>query len=159
MSVLDRTDVAILRALQADARTSNKELADTVGLSPSACLERVRRLRRDGVIRGYHAAIDPDAVGARLESLLLIGLQKHSRRTIDAFQAHCLALEEVVAVWHLTGTSDFVLRVLTRDHVHLRDFLMDSFTTRPEVARLQTHVVLAATDKHAWPIWPDGQPR
>jgi DNA-binding Lrp family transcriptional regulator len=151
---LNSTDVGLLNLLQADARMSNKDLADAVGLSPSACLERVRRLVRDGVITGFHASVDPDAVGAKLETMLTVGLQKHSRRVIDDFQKHCLALEEVVAVWHLTGTSDFVLRVMTRDHNHLRDFLMDSFTTRAEVSQLQTHVVLAATDKFKWPIWP-----
>ncbi len=150
---LDRTDVGLLGLLQQDARISNKDLAEQVGLSPSACLERVRRLVRDGTIRGFHAVVDPDAVGAELETLLMVGLQRHTRKVIDQFQEHCLGLEEVVGLWHLTGTSDFLVRVMTRDHTHLRDFLMDSFTTRPEVARIQTHVVLWAQEKPRWPIW------
>lgn len=150
---LDRTDVDLLRLLQDDARISNKDLAAKVGLSASACLERVRRLVRDGVIRGFHTVVDPDAVGAGLEALLMVGLQRHTRKVIDGFQSYCLGLEEVVGLWHITGTSDFVIRLMTRDHVHLRDFLMDSFTTRPEVARLQTHVVLWADEKPRWPIW------
>lgn len=152
--VLDRTDVAIVRALQEDARRTNRDLAATVRLSPSACLERVRRLVTTGVIRGYHAAVDPESVGIGLEVLLMVRLQRHTRTTIEAFQQHCDGLEEVIHWWHLTGDSDYVLHLAVRDHEHLRAFLMDSFTTRPEIAQLATHVVLARNDEPRWPLWP-----
>lgn len=153
--VLDRTDAAILRTLQLDGRISNKDLAATVGLSPSACHDRVRRLTDQGVITRFTAELDMSAVGIGLESLLMVRLQRHTRSVIDAFQAHCHGLDEVVALWHLTGSSDYVVRVVTRDTVHLRDFLMDSFTTRPEVAQLQTHTVLWSERKPTWPVWLD----
>lgn len=150
---LDRTDVELLHLLQDDARTTNRELADRVGLSPSACLERVRRLVSAGVIRGYHAELDPAAIGVGVQALLMIRLQRHTRTVIDAFQRHCMGLEEVVALSHLTGSSDYIARIIARDHEHLRDFLMDSFTTRPEVAHLETHVVLWQEHTTRWPVW------
>lgn len=151
--VLDRTDAAILRTLQGDGRITNKDLAAEVGLSASACHDRVRRLVDEGVVTRFTAQLDMEAVGIGLESLLMVRLQRHTRSVIDAFQAHCRSLDEVVALWHLTGSSDYVVRVVTRDTVHLRDFLMDSFTTRPEVAHLQTHTVLWSEQKPVWPIW------
>lgn len=151
--VLDRTDVDIIRALQDDARRTNRDLASTVGLSPSACLERVRRLTGAGVITGFHATVDPDAVGTGMEVLLFVRLQRHTRNVIEGFQTHCERLGEVVSWWHLTGTSDYVLHVAVRGHEHLRDFLMDSFTTRPEIAQLETHVVLNSRTTPRWPIW------
>lgn len=151
--VLDRTDVAIIRALQDDARRTNRDLASTVGLSPSASLERVRRLVSAGVITGFHAQVDPDTVGIGMEVMLMVRLQRHTRNVIEAFQKHCDDLDEVVSWFHLTGASDYVLHVMVRGHDHLRDFLMDSFTTRPEVAQLETHVVLSSRSTHRWPIW------
>lgn len=150
---LDRTDVALLHLLQDDARMTNRELARRVDLSPSATLERVRRLVASGVVRGMHARLEPSAVGIQIEALLMVRLQRHTRTVIDAFQQHCNALEEVVGLWHLTGSSDYVARVVARDHEHLRDFLMDSFTTRPEVAHLETHVVLWSQHATRWPVW------
>lgn len=153
-TALDRTDVAIIRTLQEDARITNRDLASRVRLSASACLERVRRLVDRGVIRGYHAAVDPAAVGVGLEVLLMVRLQRHTRSTIEAFQRHCDGLEEVIHWWHLTGDSDYVLHLGVRDHEHLRTFLMDSFTTRPEIAQLSTHIALARNEDPRWPLWP-----
>lgn len=154
LTPLDRTDFAILRGLQADARQTNRALAQAVGLSPSACLERVRRLEADGVIRGHHAAVSPRAVGIGMEVLLMVQLQRHTRSVIERFQQHCDELEEVIDWWHLTGGSDYQLHVAVRDHDHLRTFLMDSFTTRPEIAQLATHVALARKAAPQWPLYP-----
>jgi DNA-binding Lrp family transcriptional regulator len=77
---LDRIDRALVRALQKDARLSNKELAAQVGLAPSSCLERVRRLRRTGVLRGFHADVAPEALGVGLQALIAVQLRQHSRQ-------------------------------------------------------------------------------
>jgi DNA-binding Lrp family transcriptional regulator len=78
-SSIDRIDGRILDELQKNARLSNKELAGRVGLAPSSCLERVRRLRRDGVPRGFHAEVDPGALGIGLQALIAVRLARHSR--------------------------------------------------------------------------------
>ena len=79
MEALDRIDYEIVRRLRNNARLSNKELAAEVGLAPSSCLVRVRGLERDGVLRGYHADVDPGSLGVRLQAMISIRLQRHSR--------------------------------------------------------------------------------
>ena len=138
MRDLDRTDAAIVRHLQNNARLSNKELAAAVGVAPSTCLERVRRLSADGVLRGYHADVDPHAVGIGLQAMISIRLGQHSRALVEAFQSHALALPEVVQVYHITGANDFLIHVAVRDAEHLRDLTLTAFTERPEVVHIET---------------------
>lgn len=152
MYPLDRTDRALLHALQADARATVKELGAVVGLSPSAAHDRVRRLRDAGAITGYHAALDPRSVGIGLQALIQVRLRQHSRDTYATFRAHALSLPETLAVAHITGPMDFLVRVGVRDSDHLRDLTLDSFTTRPEVARLETAIVYEHVLSTAWPV-------
>lgn len=143
MRDLDRTDTAILRQLQKNARLSNKELAAAVGVAPSTCLERVRRLAADGVLRGYHADVDPHAVGVGLQAMIAVRLGQHSRPVVEAFQAHALARPEVVQVYHTTGANDFLIHVAVRDAEHLRDLALTAFTERPEVVHIETALLFA----------------
>jgi DNA-binding Lrp family transcriptional regulator len=138
---LDRIDRAILEALQNNARASNKELAAMVGLAPSSCLERVRRLTDLGVVRGHHADVDPSAMGVALEALVSIQLAEHSRQVVDAFRARALEREEVLAVYYLAGVNDFLVHVAVKDPVHLRDLVLEAFSTRSEVARVETSLI------------------
>ena len=138
MPKLDRTDASIISHLQNDARLSNKELAASLGVAPSTCLERVRRLTRAGVLRGYHADVDPQAIGIGLQAMISIRLAQHSRTLVESFQAHALALAEVVHVYHITGANDFLIHVAVRDAEHLRDLALTAFTDRPEVAHIET---------------------
>lgn len=142
---LDRTDYAILEALQGDARLSNKELARRIHLAPSSCLERVRKLREAGVLRGAHAEVDPAAFGVGLQAFIEVRLAKHSRPEVEAFRAHVLALPEVQGLWHVSGQHDFLVQVAVRDSSHLRDLAMDQFTARPEVIQLQTSLIFEHT--------------
>jgi DNA-binding Lrp family transcriptional regulator len=149
---LDRIDHGLLHALQADARATVKELAAQVGLSTSATHDRVRRLVDTGVVTGFHAALDPGAIGIGLQALIQVQLRQHSRATVDAFRAHALSLPETLTVTHLTGVVDFLVRVGVRDSQHLRDLALDAFTTREEVARLETAIVYEHVASLAWPI-------
>jgi DNA-binding Lrp family transcriptional regulator len=142
---LDRIDRALIAAVQEDVRRSNKELAARVGLSPSACLERMRRLRAAGVIRGAWAEIDPRALGIQLEAMIAVQLRQHARAGVEAFRAHVLGLREVVAVHHVAGRADFLVQVAVRDAGHLRDLALDAFTSRPEVARIETSIIYQST--------------
>jgi DNA-binding Lrp family transcriptional regulator len=143
MRPLDRTDRAIVAVLQKNARTSNKEVAAAVGVAPSTALERTRRLEADGVLVGYHAEVSAEAVGAGLQALVAVRLQRHARPVVEAFEAHTLALPEVVQVFHTTGASDFLVHVAVRDTEHLRTLALASFTERPEVARIETSLLFA----------------
>jgi DNA-binding Lrp family transcriptional regulator len=138
---LDRTDFGIVAVLQNDARLSNKELAARVGLAPSSCLERVRRLTDAGVLRAFHAEVDPRALGITLQALVFVRLKQHSRKTVREFRHHALALAESIAVYHVAGQHDFLVHVGVRDADHLRDLALDAFTTRPEVAQIETHLI------------------
>lgn len=138
---LDRIDCALIEHLQKDARLSNKELAAAVGLAPSSCLARVQRLRAEGVLTGAHAEVNPDALGVGLQALIAVQLRQHSRAQVKAFWKHALGLPEVLAVFHVAGTHDFQVHVAVRDAHHLRDLALDAFTTRPEVAHIQTSLI------------------
>ncbi len=148
---LDQIDLAIVENLQKNARLSNKELANRVQLSPSSCLERVRRLNSSGVFRGFHAEVDPEALGLFLQAMIIVRLRRHSRRQVIAFRAHLLALPEVLAVYHVGGAYDFLVHVAVRDTNHLRDLALDAFTTRPEVGQMETHLIFEHTRSSGLP--------
>ena len=148
---LDQIDSSILTALQNNARMSNKELAAAVGLSPSACLERVRRLQREEVLIGFHAELNPGVLGIGLQAFVSVRLSHHSREVVDAFITHIVTLPEVCAVYHIAGESDFLVHVAVRDAEHLRNLTLDGFTTRTEVARLTTALIYEHVAQHQLP--------
>ncbi|HET7294714.1 MAG TPA: Lrp/AsnC family transcriptional regulator [Vicinamibacteria bacterium] len=149
---LDRIDLALLAALQGDARLSNKELAARVGLAPSSCLERVRRLRRAGVLRGFRAQVDPAALGIGMQALVFVRLSRHARQHVQGFRRHALSLPETLGLYHVAGHNDFLVHVAVRDANHLRDLALDAFTTRREVARMETHLIFEHVAKPALPV-------
>lgn len=140
---LDRTDRALVAALQNNARISNKDLAAQVGLAPSTCLERVRALRARGVVRGFHADVDHAALGRSLEAMVAVRVRPHSRENVDRFWRYVLALPEVVEVFHVTGAADFLVHVGVADMDGLRNFVLDRLTVRPEVAHVESHLIYA----------------
>jgi DNA-binding Lrp family transcriptional regulator len=141
MTPLDRIDLAILVALQNDARLSNKELAAEVGLAPSSTLGRVRRLKEAGVLRKAHAEVDPAALGIRLQALMALRLNTNTRDSFDSLRAHLLAQPEVAALWHVGGEDDLLVHLVVRDSRHLYDVIMDRVSSRPEVGRVRTEIV------------------
>jgi DNA-binding Lrp family transcriptional regulator len=139
--LLDRTDRALVAALQKDARTSNKDLATLVGLAPSTCLERVRALRARGVVRGFHADVDRAALGRALEAIVAVRVRPHSRVHVDDFWEYALSLPEVIEVFHVTGADDFLVHVGLADTEALRDFVLDRLTVRPEIGHVETRLI------------------
>ncbi|MQA08579.1 MAG: AsnC family transcriptional regulator [Pseudonocardiaceae bacterium] len=148
---LDSVDVAILRALQNDARISNKQLAAAVGVAPSTCLDRVARLRTAGVITGYRTLVDRAKLGYPLEAFLFIQVRPHRRPLVEPFVQHLLAQPEVRAVYHLTGPDDFLAHVTTADAAELQRLVLDELTARDEVVRVHTNLVFQAWDGGAIP--------
>jgi DNA-binding Lrp family transcriptional regulator len=138
---LDRTDIGILRALQKDGRQPNKVLAATVGLAPSSCHERVKRLIGSGILAGVHGTVDPAAFGIGIQALLMIELAKHDRKAVETFQDDILRLAEVSQIFLVTGGHDFIVHVAVRDMTHLRDLVLDAITIRPEVVRIETAII------------------
>jgi len=151
MSRFDRTDYRILDELQKNARLSNKELAARVGLAPSSCLERVRRLIERGVFRSFHAAVDPRSLGIEIQAMVSVRLQQHSRDMVTAFQEHVLRLPEVVAAYHVSGENDYLIHLAVRSSDHLRETILDAFTTLPEVAHVETTLIFDHVRSEALP--------
>jgi len=156
MDRLDRTDFRILAELQKNARLSNKELAARVGLAPSSCLERVRRLQAAGVLRSFHAAVDPRALGIEIQAMVSVRLQQHSREMVTAFQKHVLGLPEVVAAYHVSGENDYLIHLAVRDTEHLRETILDAFTALPEVAHVETTLIFDHARAAVLPNYREG---
>jgi DNA-binding Lrp family transcriptional regulator len=148
-STLDRIDRALLLALQKNARISNKDLADEVGLAPSTCLERVRRLRERGVLQGFHAAVDPALLGRPTQAIIAIRLRVHDREQIDSFYEHVLALPESLAVFHVSGGDDYLVHVAVQDTERLRELVLNGLTARPEVQHVETRLIFSGVRKAA----------
>jgi DNA-binding Lrp family transcriptional regulator len=150
-AAVDRIDRAILTLLAKNARITNKELAAAVGLSQSACLERVRRLNELDVIRGTHADVDPGAFGIGLQAMVSVQLKQHTRSAVARFEQSAIGLPQVVALYHLTGRMDYLVHVVAQDMEHLRDFTLDAITSLPEVSRVETSLLFRAAAKRVWP--------
>jgi DNA-binding Lrp family transcriptional regulator len=155
MQSLDQIDFDILRELRKDARLSNKELAARIGLAPSSCLVRVRGLQADGVLTGFHATVEPKAIGVGLQAMISVRLQRHSRSALESFRAHTLALPEVRQLYHVAGANDFLVHVWVSDPEHLRDLAMTSFTARDEVAHIETGLIFEHTSSSELPRFLD----
>lgn len=139
---LDRIDLLLLAELQRDGRLSNADLAERVHLSPSACLRRVQRLERDGVIAGYRAELEPERIGLGLQAFVRVQLRQHDRETVDAFAAFVTAWDEVVACHALTGDMDYLLQIAVRDLEHFSRFLLDRLLGQAGVADVNSSFVL-----------------
>jgi DNA-binding Lrp family transcriptional regulator len=142
---LDEVDRRILALLRDDARIPNARLAEATGLAPSTCLARVRALVDAGVIAGFHAQVDPRALGFGLEALISVNIKSGARQTIASFAAEVRALPEVTQVYFLGGAEDFILDVATRDSDHLREFVVENLSSHPSVASTRTSVVFEHT--------------
>lgn len=141
MDQLDAVDYAILRVLQDDARTSNRDLAAEVHVSPSTSSERVRGLRETGVIRGYHADIALEALGRHVQALTAVTIRPPTRENIESFRNWASKLPELIGVFVVSGGSDFLLHVAVPDTDALYAFVIDRLTERGEVADVNTSVV------------------
>ena len=149
---LDRTDRQILSLLQKNARLANNRIAAEVGIAASTCLERIRRLHRSRILTGYHASVDKRAVGIRIQALIAVRLAHHVGPEIERFEREVLDIDEVLALFHVTGDNDFLVQVGVRDSDHLRELTMGAFTSRPDVDHIQTSLIFDHRSKTTVPI-------
>jgi DNA-binding Lrp family transcriptional regulator len=140
---LDRIDHEILAALQNNARLSNKELAAKVGLAPSSCLARVARLTREGVIRGFHADVDPKALGIGIEALVFVRIVRHQSNLMEGLWDHIAGLPEVRDLYYVAGSHDLVVHVAVRDVEQLRRLVSKEITDREELGQLETSLIFS----------------
>ena len=151
---MDAHDREILVALQQDGRQTNAHLAEQLGLSASATLERVRRLERDGQVRGYHADVAPHALGVGMQAFVAAELNAHSRGHIEDFERGIAQVEGVRTCYHITGRFDYLLHVAVRDLEHLGRLIKMDIAAIPGVAKLETLLVLTEVKADAgWPVF------
>ncbi len=138
---LDEVDLALLRALDADGRTPNADLAAIAGVAPSTALVRTRALRERGAVRGIHADVDPASVGRPLQALIAVRLHGHTHAHVDAFRTMAPTLPGVVQVFHVAGQDDYLIHVAAADADALRALILDRITSHPAVRATQTQLV------------------
>ena len=141
MNALDRIDYKIVRLLRNNARLSNKDLAQQVGLAPSTCLVRTRLLQQAGVITRFNAEDNPGKQVVVLQAMISVRLKRHYKPDVEAFRQHAQELPEVVRFYHVAGPIDFLVHVWTKDSEHLRDLAMTAFTARREVSHIETELI------------------
>lgn len=139
---LNRIDRNILRILQASARTSYAELSRQVGLSTTPCIERVKRLEKEGVIRGYQAVLDPEYLDAGLVVFVQIRLNRTSQDIFEEFKLHASALEAVQECYLVSGNFDYLIKARVADMHAYREFLGETLLTLPGVQESTSYVVM-----------------
>ncbi|MGA0805759.1 MAG: Lrp/AsnC family transcriptional regulator [Pseudohongiellaceae bacterium] len=140
---LDRIDKRILVELQGNARISNQELADKVGLSPSPCLRRVRALEDSGLIKGYYTQLNASMLGLKLMALVQISMDRHTPDRFEQFEKTIRGWPQVLECILITGqAADFQLKVLVKDMEEYQDFLLNHITRIPGVSDVHSSFVL-----------------
>ncbi len=139
---MDEIDQSILTVLEEHGRISNSELADRIGLSPSPCLRRVRRLEDAGVIRGYRAVVDPAAVGRSLRVFAGVRLARHVRSDVSAFEQAVVQLPEVAYCHHVTGNLDYLLQIEVDDLSAYEEFHATRLANLPGISAITSYVAM-----------------
>lgn len=145
---IDRIDEQILHELQADARRPNRALAEAASVSPSTMVSRVRSLEERGVIKGYHAEVDLQALDRHVEALVSVRLDAKTPEAIDEFIETIWKLDATISVTLLTGAFDFVVHITARDVADLGDIVLNNFACAPNVAAEQTAIIFDHRRKH-----------
>jgi Lrp/AsnC family leucine-responsive transcriptional regulator len=152
--LLDKTDKQILQELERNARISNLDLAGRIHLSPTPCARRVKQLEDQGIITGYRAVLDPEALGLNLTGLISITMDKHTADRFEKFESAAALLPEVIECYVVTGQdSDFLIKALTKDMRHYEEFLLNRLTKIDGVSAVHSSFVLRqAIDKCELPL-------
>ena len=144
---LDHIDHKILRHLQENARITNAELADRVGLSPTPCLRRLRRLESDGVIKGYHTEIDREALGVNVTVIILVKLEREDDKTLREFENAIKDRTEVMECYLVTGKFDYFIRVVVPSLAAYETFLSETLLRMPNIATVESSFTLREVER------------
>lgn len=140
---LDPIDKKILDILQKNAKITNAQLAQDIGLSPAPTLERVKKLEKSGVISSYHAKIDPELVGLGVCTFVMVSLKGHNKENITKFLHSINTIREVVECHHITGSGDFILKIITEDIPSYQELMLEKVSEITVVDNMQSMVVLS----------------
>jgi len=141
MKKLDSIDLRVLTILYNDADITNKELAAKIGIAPSTCLERVKRLKQSGVIKGAFIDVNLNTIGGNIEAIAAIRLQPYSEKIVNDLRDDLLLYPEVLSLYHMGGSYDYFIHMSVKDSEHLRQFVFKNITSRDAVTTVETSLV------------------
>lgn len=140
---IDKTDRKILKILQNNGKITNAKLSEEVGLSPAPTLERVKKLEQGGIIKSYHAELDAEMLGLGVNTFVQVSLKGHNKQNIDSFLSRIAVIDEVVECHHITGSGDFILKVIAKDIASYQLLMLEKVSDIEVVDSLQSMVILS----------------
>lgn len=140
---LDQIDHHVLEILQGNAKITNSQLSKEIGLSPAPTLERVKKLETTGIIQSYHAQVNRDKVGLGVTTFVMISLIGHKKQVTDAFVQQINDIPEVIECHHVTGSCDFLLKVIAKDINSYQQLMLEKINEIEQVSNTQTMVILS----------------
>jgi Lrp/AsnC family leucine-responsive transcriptional regulator len=150
---LDELDKRILVILQKNAKITNAQLSQEIGLSPAPTLERVKKLEQSGLIKSYHAELDTEMLGLGVQMFVQVTLKGHNKQNIDIFMDSIRDIPEVIECHHVTGSADLILKVISRDITSYQKFMLENISEIEVVDNLQSMVILSTMkDSKALPL-------
>jgi DNA-binding Lrp family transcriptional regulator len=149
---LDRTDQAIIKALQENARLSNVELSNAINLSPSACLRRVANLEKSGIIKGYHAELNAQQLGFDVTILVQVTLDGQSALILSEFEQEAMKIPNVLACFLMAGAKDYIIRIAARDVADYGDIHTNHLSNLPHVRSIESNFVLRTVTNRNLPL-------
>ena len=155
MKKLDDIDLRILTILYKNADITNKELASQIGIAPSTCLERVKRMKSNGIIKGAFVEINFKSIGGNIEAIAAIRLQPYSEEIVNQLRNDLLKLPEIVSLYHMGGSYDYFIHMSVKDSEHLRQFVFNAITSRDAVTTVETSLIFEHSRSGVLPNFED----
>ena len=140
---IDRTDKKILELLQKNAKITNANLSKEIGLSPAPTLERVRKLEARGIISGYHAKLNMSKIGLGVSTFVMVSLKGHNKKNLKSFLDKIKDVENIIECHHITGSGDFILRIVAEDIESYQELMLDKVSEIEVTDSLQSMVILS----------------
>lgn len=140
---IDNIDRKILRMLQENSKITNSYLSKQIGLSPAPTLERVRKLEKKGIISGYHAQLNLSEIGLGVSTFVLVSLKEHNKKNINIFLDKINKVKNVIECHHITGTGDFILKVVSENIASYQKLMLDKVSEIEATDSLQSMVILS----------------
>ena len=140
---MDNIDRKILRMLQENSKITNAYLSKQIGLSPAPTLERVRKLEKKGIISGYHAQLNLSKIGLGVSTFVLVSLKEHNKKNINIFLDKINKVKNVIECHHITGTGDFILKVVSENIASYQKLMLDKVSEIEATDSLQSMVILS----------------
>ncbi|MEA5137595.1 MULTISPECIES: Lrp/AsnC family transcriptional regulator [Arcicella] len=140
---LDQIDHKVLEILQQNAKITNAQLSKEIGLSPAPTLERVKKLETAGIIESYHAQLNREKVGLGVTTFVTVTLIGHKKQVTESFVAQINQIPEVIECHHVTGSGDFLLKIIAKDIASYQKLMLEKINEIEEVAGTQTMVILS----------------